>query len=100
MFFRKFIYKVPNGKMLKIFLEIQNDKISGLKIMGDFFIHPEETIFSIENSLKGSPTDISEQAMLEKINSAAKRANAEFFGVDAESIAFAVFRAINGEPDA
>jgi lipoate-protein ligase A len=100
MFFRKFIYKIPNGKMLKVFLQIEGNKISNVKITGDFFIHPEETIFLIEQYLEGLPVDVTESRMLFKVNSAVKDAEAELVGVDAESIAFAMFRAINGGQDA
>ncbi len=47
-------YKVPNGKLIRVDLELENNIIEKIKITGDFFIHPEESIILIENSLKGT----------------------------------------------
>jgi len=45
-------YKVPNGKLLRINLKKEKEKIKEIEIHGDFFIHPEEKISEIEDSLK------------------------------------------------
>ena len=50
-------YKVPGGKLVKVKLEAASGKISEVKILGDFFLHPEETLQIIEESLIGSPAD-------------------------------------------
>jgi hypothetical protein len=50
-------YKVPGGKLIKVKLSISSDKIEQVFILGDFFLHPEETILAIEESLKGSPKE-------------------------------------------
>ena len=44
-------YKVPDGKLLKVKLQVTSDHISEVKILGDFFLHPEETILAIEEAL-------------------------------------------------
>ncbi len=46
-------YKVPNGKLLRIETELDDDIISSIKITGDFFIHPETAIVDIEKFLTG-----------------------------------------------
>lgn len=53
-------YKVPNGKLLKVKLEPISDKIGEVKILGDFFLHPEETILSIEDALVDCKLDSEE----------------------------------------
>jgi lipoate-protein ligase A len=50
-------YKVPGGKMLKIQLSVSGEKIKHVTIMGDFFLHPEETILNLEDKLKGLKLD-------------------------------------------
>ena len=45
-------YKVPNGKLLRIDFDLDYSTIKDIMITGDFFIHPEESINVIENSLK------------------------------------------------
>ncbi len=46
-------YKIPGGKLVKVKLSITSEKIDQVRIMGDFFLHPEETIQVIEDSLIG-----------------------------------------------
>lgn len=46
-------YKIPNGKLIRVEAEIEKEKLKNLKITGDFFMHPEESIELIESSVKG-----------------------------------------------
>jgi lipoate-protein ligase A len=46
------VYKVPNGKLIKIMCEFEDEKIIKVQITGDFFIHPEESIDDLELALK------------------------------------------------
>jgi small-conductance mechanosensitive channel len=82
----KSTYKVPNGKLLKIFLNYneKNSVIYTLKITGDFFAYPEEAIEIIENKLKDS--FLKKEILLEKINSIIKENHIEFIGLDAEGL--------------
>ena len=45
--------KAQGGKLIRCFLTIQDDKINSIKITGDFFLHPEEKIFELEEILTG-----------------------------------------------
>ena len=47
------IHKVPNGKLLRVFLDVKEGRISTIKITGDFFVHPEEAIEELEKQLCG-----------------------------------------------
>jgi len=82
----KSIYKVPNGKLLKISLESdeKNNYIESINITGDFFAYPEETIEVMENELKN--ISLNRERLLEKINSIIKKYNIEFIGLSAESL--------------
>lgn len=82
----KSVYKVPNGKLLKIFLEYNenNNSISSINITGDFFAYPEEAIEIIENKLRNIL--LSRQILIEKISSVIKENNIEFIGLDAEGL--------------
>ncbi len=82
----KSVYKIPNGKLLKISL-IYNGKdntIDQISIMGDFFAYPEEAIEYMENELKN--TFLDKNCLLEKINSVIKENNIEFIGLDVEGL--------------
>jgi lipoate-protein ligase A len=50
-------YKVQGGKLIKVQLSIQANKISYIKITGDFFMHPEEVIEELEKALIGEEFD-------------------------------------------
>jgi lipoate-protein ligase A len=80
------IYKVPNGKLLKIFLEFDEKKnsIKNITITGDFFAYPEEAIETMEDNLKN--TLLNREILLKKINSIIKRDNIEFIGLNSEGL--------------
>ena len=80
------IYKVPNGKLLKIFLEFNENSntIENIKITGDFFAYPEESIDTIEKKLKGIP--MVRENVLKKIISIIKEKDIQFIGLDAEGL--------------
>lgn len=85
------IYKVPNGKLLKVFLELEGDIIKSVKITGDFFIYPEEKIVLLEQVLLGE--DLVEEKIVEKLKSVVEKESLELFGVDVESIAKVIMMA-------
>jgi len=41
-------YKPENGKLLKIFVEFTGSKIAEFKLRGDFFMHPESSLETLE----------------------------------------------------
>ena len=88
----KSVYKVPNGKLLKIFLDYDNDLINNIRITGDFFAYPEESIDILEEKLKN--TLLSKKDLLEKINFVIKKYKIEFIGLDAEGLIEAIIRCI------
>ena len=80
------VYKVPKGKLLKIFLEYnkKNNHIESLKITGDFFAYPEEAIEKMEYKLKNA--QLKRKILLKKINSIIKENQIEFIGLNAEGL--------------
>ena len=90
----KSVYKIPNGKLLKIFLDFDSETrlINSINITGDFFAYPEESIENMENKLKD--TLLEKVELLKKINSVIKKYNIEFIGLDAEGIVEAILRCV------
>ena len=86
----KSIYKVPNGKLIKIFLDynLESNTISSIQISGDFFAYPEESIHKLEEQLKGK--QIEKNELYEIINSFVKENKVEFIGINPESLTHAV----------
>ncbi|MDH7517387.1 MAG: lipoate protein ligase C-terminal domain-containing protein [Candidatus Thermoplasmatota archaeon] len=82
----KSVYKIPNGKLLKIFLDYNNENgsINAISITGDFFAYPEEAMDILEDELKGVSLD--RKCLLEKINSVIQKYGIQFIGLDAEGL--------------
>jgi lipoate-protein ligase A len=80
------IYKVPQGKLLKISLEYDENKniITEIRITGDFFAYPEEAIELLEKKLSGTVLD--HVHLLEKITSLISEYHIQFIGVNAEGL--------------
>ncbi len=54
--------KVPGGKLIRVTVEtdVTMSKIVNVMFTGDFYMHPEEEIHTLENSLKGTKIDENE----------------------------------------
>lgn len=80
------IYKVPQGKLLKISLEYDETKnvITDIRITGDFFAYPEEAIELLETKLIN--TVLGKKQLLDKISSIIAEYHIQFIGVNAESL--------------
>lgn len=88
---KKALYKVPNGKLLKIFLEDSDSRIVSLKITGDFFVHPEENIEILEKELVGAEIEVT--TLTDKINNFLKRSQSLLFGLDVNSLVLTIMNA-------
>jgi lipoate-protein ligase A len=51
------VVKVEGGKMLRARGEVSDGRIASVTITGDFFLHPEEAIESLETALAGARHD-------------------------------------------
>ncbi len=90
---KKTVYKVPNGKLLKISLSDEGGKISKLTITGDFFMYPEESLVELEKALFGAK--IEEKNLQEIIEDFMTRTHSTFYGLDAQSLAQTIVSASN-----
>jgi len=82
----KSIYKVPNGKLLKITLDYNenNNQINQIRITGDFFAYPEESIEKIEDELKN--LYLVKNELIKKLNSIIQENKIKFIGLNAEGL--------------
>lgn len=90
----KSVYKVPKGKLLKIFLDYdeKNKVINYVKITGDFFAYPPESIELIEDKLKNKLLD--REVLVERIDKVVKKNNVQLIGIDPVSIVDCIFRGV------
>ena len=85
-------YKVPGGKMLKIQLSMSDEIIDHVTIMGDFFLHPEETVLKLEENLKGMKPE--RETLTEVIQKVLDENDALLIGAEAKDISEAIILAL------
>jgi lipoate-protein ligase A len=84
--------KVPGGKMVCADVDIAQGRISRVKITGDFFLHPEDTLIKIEDALVGVSLD----EVGAKVANCLEENKAQLIGVSPEDIERLVKRAAGG----
>ena len=87
--------KVSGGKLLRVEIEGSNNKIRHITITGDFFLHPEEALGRIEQSLCGMTFDTSIEDYAEDISEMLYQTEANFVGVSPQHIAEAIYEAVH-----
>ncbi|MHA2025144.1 MAG: lipoate protein ligase C-terminal domain-containing protein [Candidatus Thorarchaeota archaeon] len=84
-------YKIPDGKLVKVKLWVTSDRIDRITILGDFFLHPEETIETIETSLVGLAFNTN--TLLNVITDVMRKSEATLIGAAPEDLARAIMMA-------
>ena len=85
--------KVPEGKLVIVKVSY-SDKIERLQILGDFFIHPEESLSLIEALFIGSQINLTKAEVSGRIDSIARKNGIEMIGVTPDAMAEAILMAI------
>jgi len=85
--------KVPGGKMVSVRL-VYGTKIKSVQILGDFFLHPEETLPKIERALVGTSPRAKREEISGKIARVLAMNNAELIGVTPDAIADTIMMAV------
>lgn len=93
-------YKTPGGKLVVVDLITSDGILAAVEVSGDFFLYPDEALLFITGALIGMETAIAlnEYAVAERIT-AALPADAVLLGFTPESVAKAVRRALDSEPE-
>jgi lipoate-protein ligase A len=74
-------YKVPGGKLLAAELAVEGGRMVGVKITGDFYMHPETAIIKLEKALEDTLTSDLEDA----VNRFFEENDVTLFGVHVEN---------------
>jgi hypothetical protein len=85
--------KIKGGKLVGIRVEY-DDRIREIKILGDFFIYPEESLYKIEKALYGLRIDASKEEITSTINRVVSAEKAELIGITPEAIAETISMAV------
>lgn len=89
----KSVLKVPGGKLVKVEVEHDWKSVARARITGDFFVHPEEALESLEESLRGCKLD--ENEMVERLDEKISAIDAQLIGFTSKDVATAVMQAVN-----
>jgi lipoate-protein ligase A len=87
-------YKTPGGKLVVVDFDVVDGRLANVRVTGDFFVYPEESFPSIQESLEGVSVEMSESAMAEVVRLAIPRGT-ELLGTSPQGLAIAVHRALN-----
>lgn len=85
--------KVPGGKLVRAKVDY-GYSVNSVEITGDFFMHPEEKLMEIENSLRGIDREMTQEKMAERIKQAVDSHGIILVGVTEDAIARVVRAAI------
>jgi lipoate-protein ligase A len=80
----KVVEKIPNGKLVVMDATFSDGMITHMKITGDFFLHPEDTIENIEKAFVGNSVSISDDELSVKLQRVLK--DAVLIGVTVEDL--------------
>jgi hypothetical protein len=84
-------HKVPGGKLIKVRIEVKDDFIQSITLLGDFFLHPEDILEELEESLLG--VQLSEDSIVENLQRVLKSNKAVLIGANATDFAQAIIAA-------
>ena len=79
------VRKVAGGKLIRVNVSCSG-RLDQVKVLGDFFLFPEEVIFKIEAALSGASLPVDQAALVQKIDAVLAQNEAQLIGVGAEDI--------------
>ncbi len=85
--------KVKEGKLVKVEVECDGF-IKKIKITGDFFLHPEDVLETIEKSILGLGKDADTEAIASRIHEIVGANDVQMIGVSPESLAQVIREAL------
>ncbi|WP_326792973.1 lipoate--protein ligase family protein [Streptomyces sp. NBC_00841] len=86
-------YKVPGGKLVVVDLDVEEGVLRNVRVAGDFFLEPDEAIFSINTALEGALSSTDAAGLAARITAALPESTV-MLGLTAEGVGIAVRRAL------
>lgn len=94
-------YKVPGGKLVAVDLVVDDNRLTHVKVSGDFFLDPDEALDIIDAAIEGLSADTTIGELAARIDEALAAACADatiaevtMAGFDTHAVAMAVRRAL------
>ncbi len=92
----KVLVEDPKGKFLKISMDF-NETINDIVITGDFFVHPEEAIDELQESLKGARTE--PQVIRDILEEFFERQEVRMYGISTEGVLSGIMECVKRDDD-
>lgn len=86
-------YKIPGGKLVVVDLRVADGRLADVRLSGDFFLEPPETLDAINAALEGLPAQAEESQLVAAVQGALG-ADVQMFGLTPEGIAVVIRRAL------
>ena len=90
---KKASYKVEDGKMVKIELDVQDETVEEVRIRGDFFLQPPEKLGTLESSLQ----ELNVDSTVDEVAAKLEPVDADLIGFSHRDIGKAFRKAVEGE---
>ncbi len=95
-------YKVPDGKLVVVDLEVDDDRLRDVSVSGDFFLEPDDALEVLSGALEGVPRDAGVAQLVHVLDDALRLAQDQgrvaapvtLVGFDTRAVALAVRRAL------
>jgi lipoate-protein ligase A len=87
------IKKIAGGKLIRVDV-VYSRHVERVKITGDFFLHPEELITIIEESLSDASIPLSQGLLVERVKTILKNNDATVIGFSPEDLISVLAEAI------
>ena len=87
-------FKVPSGKLVVVDVEVEDGRLSDVRVAGDFFLEPDEALIAINQSLQGAPAESSALELAARVRGALPPGTV-MYGFAAADVATAVRRALS-----
>src|SRR5205807_9884575 len=87
-------YKAPGGKLVRVRLKEEQGLIRSIKITGDFFLVPEESLGKLEKMLEDAPLREAELRLL--VDRFFRGTGAKWFGVSSDDVVKAICLSMEG----
>lgn len=88
-------YKVPGGKLVVVDFELEDDRIAGFSLSGDFFLEPDEALLDINAAVEGMSPNSTIEEFAEAIR-AALPSEVHLLGFTPDSVGIAIRRGVTG----
>lgn len=91
-------YKIPGGKLVVADIEVEDNRIVGVRLSGDFFLEPDDALERMQEAIEGISTDTSIGEIVSRLDSALLPGD-QLFGISPHGVAMAVRRALGKSVD-